>query len=143
MLSQLRGMKVCPQPLTDRERTLIKKHLDFYRALDRGDRIPDTIAQITFVRVCRGYFAPRTKHEVAYAKWTINQEVDRREAIKSVVRRLKEHKQKEEKDRERAERLAAERQARIDAHEKRRAIKDLSKEDCWWRDQWAIPHHTN
>ncbi|MFW5836286.1 MAG: DUF413 domain-containing protein [bacterium] len=54
---------------TDREKELLRKHLDFYKDLDRGFLEPTTKAQQHFVYVCRGHFEPSTEHEIAYMKY--------------------------------------------------------------------------
>ncbi len=52
--------------LTDWDRRLLDRYLQFYRDLDNRDRTPSTPAQRHFVRVCRGELRPLTQHEVAY-----------------------------------------------------------------------------
>lgn len=54
--------------LTQEERELISRHLDFYRSLDNGERPPETEAQRHFVVVCRCRTKAETIHETAYFK---------------------------------------------------------------------------
>lgn len=55
--------------LTVWDQRLIEPHLEFYQALDRGQRTPTTPAQEHFVRVCRQQARPRTQHEIAYTRY--------------------------------------------------------------------------
>jgi hypothetical protein len=55
--------------LTDRERQLIYKYLEFYKALALGKRRPTTEAQKRFVAVTGGRARAESEHEVAYIKW--------------------------------------------------------------------------
>lgn len=55
--------------LTPEEAALIERYLDFYRALDRGDRRAESPAQYHFVEVCRCRAKAETVHEVAYFKY--------------------------------------------------------------------------
>ncbi len=57
--------------LSVKERNLIKSHLEFYRSLDNGERIPSTKKQRHFVAVCHGKSAPETEHEWAYMNYKI------------------------------------------------------------------------
>lgn len=54
--------------LSSEEEKLLTKHMDFYRALETGQRQPMTEAQEHFVRVTRGLAAAETIDERAYAK---------------------------------------------------------------------------
>jgi uncharacterized protein YifE (UPF0438 family) len=58
-----------PWQLTFDETALIKRHLDFYRVLDSGQRVPSTPAQHHFVAVCRCQAKATTAHEIAYFKY--------------------------------------------------------------------------
>lgn len=60
------------QKYSKEELLLIRKHIRFYKALDSGDRIPDTEAQKHFVEVCRRRKTPETAHEKAYIKYLKN-----------------------------------------------------------------------
>ncbi len=55
--------------LTQKEKVLLQKYYEFYRALETGTRQPTTEAQAHFVAVCRGHAKARTAHEIAYAKY--------------------------------------------------------------------------
>jgi hypothetical protein len=55
--------------LTEEERLLILKHLEFYQSLETGERSPTTEDQKHFVDVCQGHAKPKTEHEIAYAKF--------------------------------------------------------------------------
>jgi uncharacterized protein YifE (UPF0438 family) len=57
------------QQLTSEETALIGRHLNFYRALDTGERVPSTPAQHHFVAVCRCQAKAATAHEIAYSKY--------------------------------------------------------------------------
>ena len=52
--------------LSERHKTLLRRHLHFYRKLENGRRRPATALQIHFVEVCRGDATPNTEHEKAY-----------------------------------------------------------------------------
>lgn len=52
--------------LTDRERELLERYYDFYKALALGSRKPTTEAQNHFVSVCHGEAEANTEHELAY-----------------------------------------------------------------------------
>ena len=58
--------------LTEDEKILIAKHLDFYRSLDEGRREPTTPAQQHFVKMCTFQAGAKTDHEMAYAKYRRN-----------------------------------------------------------------------
>src|SRR4051794_925793 len=55
--------------LPEEYRCLLRKHLNFYRALDRGKRVASAEAQRHFVAVCRGTLPPATPHEFAYTSF--------------------------------------------------------------------------
>ncbi len=55
--------------LTQKEKVLLQKYYEFYRALETGTHQPTTEAQSHFVAVCRGHAKARTAHEIAYAKY--------------------------------------------------------------------------
>ena len=55
--------------LTQRERSLLRRHLVFYEALASGARVPNTAAQRHFVKVCGGVAEPDTQHEIAFLKY--------------------------------------------------------------------------
>ncbi len=55
--------------LTNWDRALLRKHLNFYEALDHGRRTPTTPRQLHFLAVCRDSAAPITQHEVAYLRY--------------------------------------------------------------------------
>ena len=55
--------------LSPREKSLIKKHLQFYLSLENGTRQPTTAAQQHFAAVCRERAVPETEHEWAFVKW--------------------------------------------------------------------------
>ncbi len=63
-----------PNELTPEEIELLEKHLDFYRALNTETIAPKTEAQRHFVQVCRGAMDAHTPHEIAYMKYTRQQE---------------------------------------------------------------------
>jgi uncharacterized protein YifE (UPF0438 family) len=62
-------MSKSPFQLTQKEKVLLQKHYEFYRALETGTHRPVTEAQAHFVAVCRGHAKARTEHEIAYAKY--------------------------------------------------------------------------
>lgn len=51
------------------DRSLLDRHLDFYRALHLGERRPETAAQAHFIKVCLGDVPARTQHEIAYVRY--------------------------------------------------------------------------
>lgn len=55
--------------LTENEKNLIEKYLNFYKSLDNGTRVPKTEAQKHFVEVCRKISEAKTPHEHAYIKY--------------------------------------------------------------------------
>jgi uncharacterized protein YifE (UPF0438 family) len=55
--------------LTQKEKVLLQKYYEFYRALETGARKPVTEAQAHFVAVCQGHAKAKTAHELAYAKY--------------------------------------------------------------------------
>lgn len=55
--------------LAEDSKGLLEENLNFYRALDTGERVPTTPAQEHFVAVCSGNLAPETSHEVAYMQF--------------------------------------------------------------------------
>jgi uncharacterized protein YifE (UPF0438 family) len=55
--------------LSQEYRGLLRKHLNFYRALDQGTRAPSTEEQHHFVAVCGGKLPPTTSHEFAYTSF--------------------------------------------------------------------------
>ena len=67
------------EELSGRERELIQKHGDFYRALNGGRRKPEIPEQERFIQVCRGQLPPETEHEIAFTKY-VRIELARREA---------------------------------------------------------------
>jgi RNA polymerase sigma factor (sigma-70 family) len=54
--------------LTSEETAAIEKHLEFYRSLETGERLPETDAQKHFVAVCRSEAIAETIDEIAYLK---------------------------------------------------------------------------
>jgi uncharacterized protein YifE (UPF0438 family) len=54
---------------TAEEKELLAKHLQFYVALDSGQKVPDTEKQRHFVQFCRGKDKAITPHEFAYLKY--------------------------------------------------------------------------
>ena len=54
--------------LTAEEKTLLDRHMDFYRSLETGLREPATAGQEHFVKVVRGLAVAETIHELAYVK---------------------------------------------------------------------------
>lgn len=54
--------------LTPQEEDLLRRHMEFYRALETGRRKPVTEAQKHFVNVTIGHAAAETVHEIAYVK---------------------------------------------------------------------------
>ena len=57
-----------PAALSAEEQELLEVHMDFYRALETGQRRPTTPAQEHFVRVTQGRAVAETTHERAYVK---------------------------------------------------------------------------
>ena len=55
--------------LTKREEKLLAERLDFYVALDTGERTPTTLLQKHFVDVCKGIKKAQRDDEIAYAKY--------------------------------------------------------------------------
>ncbi len=55
--------------LTEEERSLMARHLSFYRSLATGQRKPTTAAQKDFVEVALGHTGAETAHEIAYIKY--------------------------------------------------------------------------
>lgn len=75
-----------PPQLTQKEKVLLQKYFEFYRALETGTRKPTTEAQARFVAVCRGHAKAKTAHEIAYAKYLrirAVREQDKRELAKA------------------------------------------------------------
>jgi predicted RNA-binding protein with RPS1 domain len=54
---------------SEEERKLLDKHIDFYKSLDSGSRVPETEEQKHFVEVCQRQKEPKTVHEKAYIKF--------------------------------------------------------------------------
>jgi len=54
--------------LTDWDRSLIARYLDFCEELASGRRKPSTEAQARFIEVAAGRAEPRTQHEIAYMR---------------------------------------------------------------------------
>jgi uncharacterized protein YifE (UPF0438 family) len=72
--------------LTQKEKVLLQKHYEFYRALETGTRKPTTEAQAHFVAVCHGHAKAKTDHEKAYAKYLrirAVREQNKRELVKA------------------------------------------------------------
>ena len=65
------------EALTDEEQVLLSRYLDFYDALARGDRRPETEAQEHFVQVAQGKAGAETVHELAYAKFMRQRALER------------------------------------------------------------------
>jgi len=66
--------------LTPEETALIERYLDFYRALDGGQRLPSTEAQRHFVEVCQCQAKADSAHEIAYFKYRVLVNKQRSEA---------------------------------------------------------------
>ncbi|HET6880609.1 MAG TPA: DUF413 domain-containing protein [Pirellulales bacterium] len=64
---------------TPEEAELVSRHLDFYRSLDLGERLPKTEGQRHFVAVCRCETKAGTIHEIAYVKYRMQQRKRRAE----------------------------------------------------------------
>lgn len=69
--------------LTEEEKKLLQKHLEFYRSLESGRRPPKTEAQKHFVAVCTGQARAETPHEIAYAKYMRLRAAERRHQSRS------------------------------------------------------------
>ncbi len=54
---------------TEIEQTLILRHFEFYKSLANGKRNPLTAEQLHFVQMCQGLVAPKSEHEIAFAKF--------------------------------------------------------------------------
>jgi uncharacterized protein YifE (UPF0438 family) len=63
------GAKQADSQLTDWDRELLRRYLEFYQSLDTGKRAPVTHQQQRFVAVCRGIEQARTQHEIAYMRF--------------------------------------------------------------------------
>jgi uncharacterized protein YifE (UPF0438 family) len=82
--------------LTQKEKVLLQKYYEFYRALETGTHQPATEAQSHFVAVCRGHAKARTVHEIAYAKYLRIRAV--REQEKRALQKAKPRVPKHEKE---------------------------------------------
>ena len=67
--------------LTPEETALVERHLNFYRALDTGQRLPSTEAQRHFVAVCRCEAEAHSPHEVEYFKYRMLLNQQRNEGL--------------------------------------------------------------
>ncbi len=73
--------------LTNREKELVARHGDFYRALNGGMRLPTTPEQTRFVAVCRGEAVPETEHEIAFTKFVRFVKAQREQAAEDARRK--------------------------------------------------------
>ncbi len=55
--------------LTEYEQALILRHFEFYKSLANGKRKPVSDDQLHFVQMCLGLVAPKSEHEIAFAKF--------------------------------------------------------------------------
>ena len=57
------------EPLTLKEKLILKKYLEHYKSLDSCSRKPKTKMEQRFILVCRGELDPKTGIEIAYLKY--------------------------------------------------------------------------
>lgn len=72
------------QALTEWDKRLLSKHLDFYIALEKGYREPTTEMQRRFIQVSQGSRAPQTQHEIAFSRYRAI--IPARDPIKEIAR---------------------------------------------------------
>ncbi|MEX2142445.1 MAG: DUF413 domain-containing protein [Pirellulales bacterium] len=72
--------------LTPEEAALIDRYFGFYRALDIGQRLPESEAQRHFVEVCRCQAKATSLHEIAYFKFRMLAKVQHDEPVDAAQR---------------------------------------------------------